>query len=199
MKKTLPALALAALLAACHKPSDALVTPPSATAANSSQHSTQYTIRQGQHYCDGNTYQPIDTGELKFTVVFDSTAIYQTANPVNQYDINKLYGFSDNAAEHHQFSARFGWSWNDHALRLYAYVYNNGVRASKELGIIAIGQEVACSIRAEAGVYRFTMNDHMTTMPRLSTTPKAKGYLLYPYFGGDETAPHTIHIQIKNQ
>jgi hypothetical protein len=32
----------------------------------------------------------------------------------------------------------------------------------------------------------------------MATTPKGQGYQLYPYFGGDETAPHDINIWIKN-
>ncbi|MBD0352813.1 MAG: hypothetical protein ICV65_16845, partial [Flavisolibacter sp.] len=44
----------------------------------------------------------------------------------------------------------------------------------------------------------FTINDERTAMPRLSTTPRAKGYLLYPYFGGDEVAPHDVTIRIKS-
>jgi hypothetical protein len=30
------------------------------------------------------------------------------------------------------------------------------------------------------------------------STPKGKGYRLYPYFGGDETAPHDISIWVKD-
>jgi hypothetical protein len=35
-------------------------------------------------------------------------------------------------------------------------------------------------------------------MSRTAATEKAKGYRLYPYFGGDELAPHQINIWIKN-
>jgi hypothetical protein len=35
-------------------------------------------------------------------------------------------------------------------------------------------------------------------MPRSSITAKASGYLLFPYFGGDETAPHDMGIEIKD-
>ena len=130
---------------------------------------------------------------------FDSTAIYQTLWPENQYDINKLYGFADNGQDHHQYSARFGWAWHDAALHLYAYVYNGGKRESKHLGIIPIGAEVACTIAATPTQYIFSYGDTREIMPRSSTTPKAKGYLLYPYFGGDETAPHNINIWIKSR
>ncbi|MEO5783498.1 MAG: hypothetical protein ABIQ07_09520 [Ginsengibacter sp.] len=38
---------------------------------------------------------------------------------------------------------------------------------------------------------------YLYSLPRTSTTAKAIGYKLYPYFGGDETAPHEIDIWIK--
>jgi len=34
-------------------------------------------------------------------------------------------------------------------------------------------------------------------MSRASSTATAVGYKLYPYFGGDEAAPHDINIWIK--
>ncbi|MGI8584586.1 MAG: hypothetical protein ACR2KX_20545 [Chitinophagaceae bacterium] len=79
---------------------------------------------------------------MNFIAKFDSTAIYSNVNPDNRLYINKLYGFSDNNPTHQQFSARFGWRWSDNALRLFGYVYNDGVR--KELGTVAIGTENNC-------------------------------------------------------
>jgi hypothetical protein len=157
----------------------------------------QYTIRKNQHYCDQSSYKTIETSFQKFIVRFDSTAIYQTLDPVNQYDINKLIGFSDNNLDHHQFSARFGWRWSDGSLRLFAYVYNNGLVSSEELATISIGQEILCSIQVTANSYIFMVNDLVKEMPRTSTTTKAVGYKLFPYFGGDETAPHDFNIWIK--
>lgn len=157
----------------------------------------EYTITQGQHYANQSTYQAVDYDELKFTVKFDSSAIYQTTVPIDQEDINKLYGFSDNNAEHQQFSARFGWNWARGALRLYAYVYNNGERASREITSIKIGNEYSCSIKVSNDHYIFSANNVTTEMSRSSTTSTAIGYKLYPYFGGDEPAPHDINIWIK--
>ncbi|HVG11793.1 MAG TPA: hypothetical protein VM843_02265 [Flavisolibacter sp.] len=158
----------------------------------------KYTLKQGEHFTDANTYKPVELTELKFAVKFDSSAIYKSIVPENQYDINKLYGFSDNDREHQQFSARFGWRWSDGALRLFAYVYNDGVVTSKELVKIAIGAEVVCSIRVAGDAYIFAVDGQAFRMPRTSTTPTGKGYQLYPYFGGDEAAPHDVTILIKN-
>lgn len=156
-----------------------------------------YTIPVGQQFCDNNIFTQTNYQQLKFIVKFDSSAIYQTSFPDNQLDVNKLYGFSDNNDEHHHFSARFGWRWSDGALRLFGYVYNNGVMSYEELGTINIGTEYSCSIKVTATSYIFTLNEGSKSMPRTSTTATAIGYKLYPYFGGDEPTTHTIHIWIK--
>jgi hypothetical protein len=156
-----------------------------------------YTIKQGEQYCDKNGYTPVKYSELKFKVKFDSSAIYTTIEAGNQKDINKLFGFSDNNAQHHQFSARFGWRWSDNALRLFAYTYNDSKRSMKEIGTVELGAESDCSIKINGDKYIFTLNDKQLEMPRTSTAAIAEGYKLYPYFGGNEMAPRTISIWIK--
>jgi hypothetical protein len=159
----------------------------------------RYVIPQGAHYANGNDYKATDFAVLKFTVRFDSSCIYKTLAPENQWDINKLYGFADNNALHHQFSARFGWRWSEGALRLFAYTYNNGERSSKELGTIPIGKDVKCAIVVKGEQYVFSVNDKEVAIPRHSTSATARGYQLYPYFGGDETAPHEVRIWIREE
>lgn len=181
------------LLPACQK--NDVLPEENMTATGSSF--IQYVIRQGQHYSDQSTFTNVQYDELKFAAIFDSTAVYRTADPANQEDINKLYGFSDSNSPHHQFSARFGWNWSRDSLRLFAYTYNNAVRESKEIGTVQIGAVNNCSIKVTQSTYIFTLNGKPVTTSRSATGTKAVGYRLYPYFGGDETAPHTINIWIK--
>lgn len=194
-------------LAACTKSVDNITSNQAAnsvspkgqnlTAPITSNQFVQYTILKGKQYCDKSTYQPVKYDSLSFVVKFDSSAIYQTSNATNQDDINKLIGFSDNNATHQQYSARFGWRWSKNALRLFGYIYNNGVRSAKEISTVNIGRENSCSIKVSGNNYVFTVNGKSQTMPRGSKTVKAEGYKLFPYFGGDEMAPHTIEIWIK--
>ena len=158
---------------------------------------TTYTIRAGEHYCEDNSYPSFTAPALYFTVVFDSSAIYQTSIPNNQYDYNKLYGFSDNNSLHQQFSARFGWRWCNGELELSAYTYNNSVRSDKLLGAVAISAENKCSIIVQGDHYDFVLNGVTTSVPRESKTTQAVGYKLLPYFGGDEAAPHSVSIKIR--
>jgi hypothetical protein len=190
-------IAVVLLFTSCNKTIDHLI-EDQFHSENSTEKFSVYTIPKGQHFANNSLYKPVELSELQFAVKLDSSAIYESVEKINQYDINKLYGFSDNNSDHHQYSARFGWSWTENALRLYAYVYNEGKVSKTELGTVAIGEEVTCSIQVAGDHYVFTMNDAQLNVPRSSSTPLAKGYMLYPYFGGDETAPHDVRIWIKN-
>lgn len=157
---------------------------------------TTYKIRAGQHYCDQNTLKSISTSQMNFVARFNTSAIYTTALAVNQYDINKLWGFSE--GYNHQYnSARVGWRYSDNALRLFGYVYSKGTRYSQEICTIPFDTDISCSIKLNGTTYLITANTTTVTLPRGSTTTKASGYQLYPYFGGDETAPHDITIGLK--
>jgi len=189
----LSAVLLTAFLAGCSKQGkNEVQRMPTAVADDF----VKYTIRKGQQFSDQSSLLAVSYSELKFTVKFDNTSIYQTTDPANQEDINKLYGFSDNNSLHQDFSARFGWNWSRDSLRLYAYIYNDGVRASQEIAAVVPGNEYHCSIKVNGSSYLFKLNDKTVTMPRTSATVKAEGYKLYPYFGGNETAPHDIFIWI---
>lgn len=58
-----------------------------------------------------------------------------------------------------------------------------------------MNDEINYSIKIEANKYIFAVDGTTIEMPRFSTSPN--GYKLYPYFGGDEVAPHEIKIRIK--
>jgi hypothetical protein len=190
----IPILCSIIIIFSCNKSVDTLTKP-----VESSNTFQDYIIAKGQHYCQQLTIVPIAYTKLDFVVKFDSSAVYTTTQPINQYDINKLYGFSDNNAPHHQFSARVGWRWSDGALRLFAYTYNNSVVEETEISAVSIGEEHSCSITIDGPAYIFSVDGKKLTMRRESTSATAGGYKLFPYFGGDETAPHEITIRIKEK
>jgi hypothetical protein len=187
MKKITSFVIICVIIAACSKKTD----------IQNESGFTKYTIRKGQNSSDENRFFSIEYAELKFVAKFDSTAIYKTADPSNQSDINKLYGFSDNNSQHQDFSARFGWRWSDNALRIFGFVHNNGLIISKELGSVSIGSENNYTIKVTPRRYVFLLNGITDSLPRASATILAKGYKLYPFFGGDEPAPQNIYISIK--
>lgn len=157
----------------------------------------QYIIGRGGHYSNRNPATAVNYRSQRFIARFDSSVLYTTTNPTNQYDVNKLYGFSDNNEHHHRNSARFGWRWSDSALRIFAYVYNDGARLTREIGAITIGTAHHFEIEVSDNSYVFSLNEIKMIMPRTSRTNTGTGYKLYPYFGGDEVAPHDVLILIR--
>ncbi len=158
-----------------------------------------YKIGKGKNYANNDSTTIIITNytEQKFIARFDSSAVYTNVLPSNQADINKLYGFADNNMFHQIYSARFGWNWLNGGLHLWAYDYNNGVRDYKDLGTIAIGKDINCSIKVLPNNYIFSVDGRETSMLRTSPSPTGVGYKLFPYFGGKETAPHDVVILVK--
>ncbi|GAB3890629.1 hypothetical protein GCM10028803_01620 [Larkinella knui] len=158
---------------------------------------TLYTIKAGNNYADHNDLSFTAKTTLSFRVTFDSSAVYTNKTTENQYDINKLYGFSDCGSQHNTASARFGWNWRDKALRIYAYCYRNGERISEELGTVELNKPTDYQLSIVGGNYIFTFKGKETTIARGCTTVQSnQRYRLYPYFGGDEVAPHDITISI---
>ncbi len=158
---------------------------------------TTYTIPANQQFSLQNNYRTTDSSHLSFMVIFDSSCIYKTSDPINQYDINKLYGYSDCDSMHLINSARIGWRWSDDSLRLFSFVHYNGQILSKEMTTVSIGSIISCSIICDNNIYKFKVNSSYTEMPRYCNGINYRHYFLYPYFGGDEKAPHEIKIKIK--
>jgi hypothetical protein len=154
-----------------------------------------YIIPKGEHYPTPNPFVVTSASKVIFYAVFDSSCIYKTVDPLNQNDINKLYGFSDCNTQHLINSARIGWRWSNDSLRIFAFVHNNSVMLYKEITTAKIGRKINCSINCLADQYSFTVNNKTVQLPRHCSGNYTR-YKLFPYFGGDEVAPHRIKIKI---
>ncbi|MCX2739246.1 hypothetical protein [Pontibacter anaerobius] len=159
---------------------------------------TTYVIRKGQHSSDNSPYKSLSTNSLKFEAIFDQSAVYQTENANNQADINKLYGMADCSSLHQSNSARFGWRWYNNKLEILGYVYNNGTRHYKLIGAVELNQPQRFELLLDGNTYIFRVNGLSEVVLPRGCSGTGRGYRLYPYFGGDEVAPHDITIKIKN-
>lgn len=167
---------------------------PPATGDNET---VEYVIKKGSHYSDGSRLELIRYDAIHCAVQFDSTAIYTSLDAGNQGDVNKLIGFSDCGSDHQQNSARIGWSWNGKGVLLYAYCYVNGERVIKTLTLAPLHTPIDCTVAAEGKYYQFSINGVRDSVARHCEGYSGTRYKLFPYFGGDETAPHDIHIKIN--
>lgn len=155
----------------------------------------KYVIRTGEQHAT-LTFEQTELSKLKFRALFDTSSIYQTVDPENQGDINKLYGISDCNSYHHNNSARFGWRWYQDQLEIWAYSYVNGERISTFIDTVAFDTYNNYEILFTSDKYIFKLNDKEVEIPR-ACQAKATGYKLFPYFGGQETAPKNISIWIE--
>lgn len=155
-----------------------------------------YVIPEGAQNCLQSGLKSVSGDSLVFQVKFDHSAVYTTVNPGNQADINKLFGFSDCGTQHHQNSARFGWRYYDGNIELLAYTYSGGTRTYKLLSSVSENTVYTCMLVSKPSEYVFYINgEELAAMPRGCNT--GQKYRLYPYFGGDERAPHEVSIKIK--
>lgn len=155
-----------------------------------------YVIPAGAHSPSGLNAAVQVGAEARFEALFDESAVYATVDPANQEDINKLYGFSDCSSHHHTNSARFGWRWFEGAVQIFAYIYADGERMWAYLGDARIGEPARYALYADGAEYVFEFGGETARMPRGCAGDGGVKYRLYPYFGGDETAPHDISIRI---
>ena len=157
----------------------------------------EYFIAKGNHYSDQSGQVTLNSPRIKCQIIFDSSAIYQNSDVNNQLDVNKLIGFSDCGAGHQENSARLGWNWNGEKVVIYAYAYSGLQRIIYPIDSVKIGQIFSCSVEAIEGFYHFSVEGSKYSIPRYCSGYSGASYKLFPYFGGDEAAPHDIRILIR--
>lgn len=70
------------------------------------------TVPKGHHYVNGQMAYQVHIGKvMSYMFKFKSDSIYLASSWENQYDLNKMPGFSGCVIWHHSHSARFGWAW----------------------------------------------------------------------------------------
>ncbi len=156
-----------------------------------------HSISAGTHYAQTSnlTFWPYDS--MNFYIRFDSSTIYQTQRAENQHDWNKVMGFSDCNSMHHQNSIRLVWRYSaEKGIELGGYAYTNGKRAFKSITTTKIDQISEVSIVALRKKYVVTVNEKSVDFPRACSS-RFIAYQLFPYFGGDESAPTDIAIFIS--
>jgi hypothetical protein len=166
----------------------------------------QHYIKQGNHRSNKSRLGlHWDKNGISYNVRFSKSCIYETKDPTNQKDINKLFGLSFGL--HHTNSARFGWRASKSGeIEILAYVYRDGQRINEWDESIYIGRvdpnkDYVFDITVADGYYTFIIKSKEASEILSATLIKTGklfplGYFLNPYFGGDETAPHTMNIKL---
>ncbi|MGB0175786.1 MAG: hypothetical protein ACPF9D_01385 [Owenweeksia sp.] len=157
-----------------------------------------YFTKAGDHYSDREAIDLLSKDSILIKAVFDSSAVYETVQPSNQKDWNKLIGFSDCGTHHHTNSMRTVWRYDKNkGIEIGAYWYKSGKRHWKNLKTIQPFDTVEVAVVARASKYIVRVDEITFEEPRACNSSVFR-YWLFPYFGGDETAPHDITIQVQH-
>ena len=163
-----------------------------------------YTIDRGDHYSDG----PIDklfgnnnrATSWEWEVIFESSCIYLESdlfNPSNYLDVNKLIGFSDCDRHHSQYSCRVGWRASGDSIELLIYKRDDNNIGFKSLKKVYPDQIVNVTLDFKDTIYTSCIDGICDTLVRPCPNWSGRKYSLFPFFGGQETAPHKMKILIK--
>lgn len=162
----------------------------------------EYKIFAGEHSTE-HSLSEIEHEWISYDVIFDESASYYTLDPNNQADINKLFGFADCNSNHEENSIRFGWRWFNERLEILAYQHFDGEITWEYIGSVELNVPYRYSIYLFDDRYELEVVDisNMNTIMTRSSKVCNKGvyYQLWPYFGGDETAPQDISIFMRQR
>lgn len=163
-----------------------------------------YLIEAGKHeskIVNGMSLDKVRTlksNRLVFTARFDETARYDLVTQ-DQHDINKLMGFAEANSLHQENSARLGWRYsveNDN-VEIFSYIYRDGQRSFNKISEVDLNETIEYQINLFEDEYEFVVNGFSFREHRDIDQQVGVYYRLFPYFGGDEVAPHDINIYIK--
>ena len=163
--------------------------------------STIYWIQKGERYSTRKV-SPVYSERVDFLFRFNESNLYLDELPKNNSvkDINKLYGLT--SVDIHKNSARFGWRQKAEtdSIELFAYWYINGVRGFKSIGIVPINKYYTYSIDVTGGNYVWEFDGYGDSIGSgkhiINDTKNILSFRAFPYFGGNNTAPHDMFFSI---
>ena len=153
-----------------------------------------YTIYKGDHG-SGLRFNPvIGDASVSFQFSFTENHKYLSEIPddINKLDVNKLYGLT--STDIHLNSCRIGWRELENGnFEVLGYWYFDSKDFYFEhLYEAKIGELLYLAV-SNYGNYHFSCNSEELIIParEFNETHRA-----FPYFGGDNTAPHEMYFSI---
>lgn len=154
-----------------------------------------YIIFKDKHYSDERKLK-LHSGirDLSFHFIFHKNCWYDYKDD-NSWDINKLYGYS--LGYHKKNSIRIGWRpdfYIKNKIDLFVFTHNDGVISFDEIGSVWTDKMNYIKISNYKTIYKVYFNGEEKWSGIFNHC--RFGYMLYPYFGGNNKAPQTMEIEI---
>lgn len=161
----------------------------------------KYKIKQGKHYHSNLTMRVVDALRLcnkdyiGYHVMLESNCWYPSS-VVQNSGYNKLFGAGK--MNHQEDSARFVWQPdfdNVGRIKIFSYVYQDGIWTAKYLFTSSVGQWYALSIYLYydplSYVFSYVDNEYI-----VEHNDPVLRKVLQPYFGGQDTAYKDMVIHL---
>ena len=168
-----------------------------------------YLIKQGNHYCNVSIFERIFSVGYKmkrifFKFKFHPECWWTPARNSDDNDLNKLYGLSFGLNSDHSDSVRLAWKPDFNVsgkIDIYGYIYDklaDSQHLSQYITSVQTGEDCLANIASNGDKYEFRVN---TVNAEMANTHPDPGlcFRLFPYFGGNNTAPHDMTIEIEFQ
>lgn len=138
-----------------------------------------------------------------YNIVFTESCRYDLQNE-DQLDVNKLFGIGY-FPSHHKNSVRFGWRYdlNTKKVEILSYYYKDKKRSFDHMCFVEIDQPYSFVLAINHDYHELSVhgmspvNDRHYYKTKVDVEPRSIGYLLRPYFGGNQKAPQDITIKIR--
>jgi len=168
----------------------------------------------------------IETTDIWYLVKFENSCVYDIG-PEDQPDVNKLFGVGYYTfrifkkkevsflgkkwkvpvfrAMHHYNSIRFGWRYDlvTKMIEIVTYWYEKGVRNTEHLAWVELGKSYRYSMQiVEDAHFLSIYSKHgeayeLIAEKFLQLPGSEVAYPLFPYFGGNQKAPHDMTITVE--
>ncbi len=168
-----------------------------------------FQLKRGCHYDSNFTLGPRALNmstrmdrSVHFQCLFQPSCAYRTVDPSNQLDWNKLMGIT--TIDIHKNSIRLGWRYSpaDGKIDLGYYGYIKGTRTMPLITKVDFDTWVDVDITMSASGESVTVNGQTFAVNQslgLSLFwPTPSWILRTAYFGGNETAPQDMAIQVRD-
>jgi len=166
-----------------------------------------YEIKKGNHHCSMSLFEKIGAlgwkvRKIDLRFVFRKECWWAPARNTDDYDQNKLAGIGF-GTNHHKNSVRLTWVPDFEKpgmIRVSGYTYderNTGPKfAISYIKSVHVGETVTARIESRDGAYFLTVQEVTVRMENQQPDPSLC-FWLFPYFGGNNTAPHDMTIELE--
>jgi len=155
----------------------------------------KYKIKKNNHYSYNipRLFISKEITKVNVEIKFTDSCLYSYKNH-DSFDINKLYGWSEGYHKNNSF--RIGWRGTGNMIEVFAFMHENGKILYSKLGDFLPNIYYSFEMEVTNEVFKLSYFDQKVFIFRKSSRKCKLGYVLFPYFGGNNKAPHDIHLEI---